>query len=318
VLLAVIYCWSARHSLRQIVRHAVRGTPDTDDSHEPAPYRATLVLFVASVVVICLWGHAFGAAVWWTLLLLVLYLVSTVVLTRIVAESGVFAVWTPIAAQSIIVSACGSRTVGVRGITALSYLGWKIGDTASCSMANILQGYHIADLARLRTRANFGLIVVALMAALFASHGPSLYAIYSRSVPGLGWWPRGAGASLPQGIAALIQAPRPYTLGNYGNMALGAGVTLGLHLLRQRFLWWPFHPMGYAANLGPQFMGDRYGFSILVGWLVRKLVHRFGGYRAYSQWRRAAIGITVGNAVILLLWTIVHYFRPIAGVLIIE
>jgi len=318
VLLAILYCWSARHSLRRIIRQAFVGAPDGDEAREPTPYRVTVVIFVVSVVVICAWGNAFGTAVWWTLLLLAFYMVSTVVLTRIVAESGVFAVWTPLAGQSMIVSAFGSRTVGVRGITALSYLGWKLGDTASCSMANILQGYHIADLARLRTRANFGLIVAALLVGLFASHWPSLYAIYSRSVPGLGWWPKSAGASLPQGIAALIQAPRPYTLGNYGNMAVGAAVTLALHMLRQRFLWWPFHPMGYAANLGPQWMGDRYGFSIFIGWLVRKLVHRFGGYRAYNQWRCAAIGITMGNGVILLIWTIVHYFRPIAGVLIIE
>ncbi len=319
LLLASIYCWSARHSGRQIARKTLFNTPQVDDSAEPLSYRVTVALFVASVVVICAWGRSFGAAIWWTLLLVGLYLAATVVLTRIVAESGVFAVWTPIGGpQDVIVKAFHGRTVGARNITALSYMGWKIGDTASCTMANVLQGYKMADLARLRPRVGLGLTAASLLVALFASHWPSLYAIYSRSVPGLGWWPSGAGASLPQSIAALIQAPREYTLGNYGNMALGASITAVLHVMRQRFLWWPFHPLAYAAIMGPQFMGDRYGFSIFIGWLVRRLVHRFGGHKAYNSWRRAAVGITVGNGVILLIWSIVHYFRPISGVLIIE
>jgi hypothetical protein len=70
--------------------------------------------------------------------------------------------------------------------------------------------------------------------------------------------------------------------------------------------------------MGPQFMGDRYGFSIFIGWLVRRLVNRFGGYKTYRVFRHGAVGIIMGNAVVLIFWTIVHYFHPISGVLITE
>mgnify|MGYP007001814157 FL=1 len=159
---------------------------------------------------------------------------------------------------------------------------------------------------------------MALVVGLFASHPASLYAIYSHTVPGLGWWPKGSGSSLGTSLAGMILTNNPFTAGNYGNMVLGGVLVWTLNFLRQRFLWWPLHPLAYAAIMGPTWMGDRYGFSIFLGWLARRLVHRFGGYPAYRLGRSAAVGMVVGNAVVLLTWTIVHYFHPIAGVLITE
>jgi hypothetical protein len=319
ILLGCIYLWAARRQFAAILRKAVLDSPDVDDSKEPASYRLQVLGFLLALVVILAWGRAAGAHVWAVALMIGLWLVSIVVLTRLVSEAGLFAVWLPTTPpQQVVVRALGSATVGARSITALSFMGWKIQDAASCTMANILQGYKMSDLAALRPRANFWLILGALAVALFASHPSAIYAIYSRTVPGLGWWPANAGNSLPWSITTLIRAPQEYTLGNAGNMALGAGIVSALYWLRQRFLWWPFHPLAYAALLGPQFMGDRYGFSILVGWTVRRLVHRFGGHQAYTLFRHAAVGIIVGNALVLLVWTIINYFYPIGQVLIIE
>lgn len=319
LLIAGAYAWAARQRLRDIARKALSAATDIDDSREPMSYRLLFFGFFGSLVVICLWGLAAGAALWCTVLMMVLYVASILVLSRLVAESGVFAVWTPIAGpQNLIPRFLGSRVVGVRNITAMGYMGWKIQDTASCSMANIFQGYKMAELGSLKARSAFWLMAAALVVALFASHIPSIYAIYSRSVPGLGWWPKNAGASLPQAINQLIVAPREFQSWNYTQMGLGAGIVLIIHLLRQRFAWWPFHPLGYAAIMGPQFMGDRYGFSIFIGWLIKKAVKHVGGHRVYERVRPAAIGIIVGNAVVLLTWTIIHYFHPIGVSLIVE
>jgi len=318
LLIAGAYVWMARHRLKQVVTKALFNAPEVDDSTEPLSYRMVFFGLLGSLLVILLWGKAAGADLWLTLLMMILYGVSILVLSRLVAESGVFAVWTPIGPQSVIVRMLGSRTVGARNITAMGYMGWKIGDTASNTMANIFQGYRMIDLAWLKPRNVFWLMAASMVLSLFASHPPSLYAIYSHSVPGLGWWPSGAGFSLPQGISQLILNPLEFKPYDYWHMGLGAGIVLLIHLLRQRFLWWPFHPLGYAAIMGPQFMGDRYGFSIFLGWLVKKAVKHFGGHKAYNAIRPAAIGIIVGNAVVLLTWTIVHYFHPISGVLIIE
>ena len=318
-ILAGIYLWYARHALRAIALKAMYGRGEFDDHAEPMSARGMFFGFIVSLAVIILWGHFIGAAWWTALLLMALYMISIIVLTRIVSESGVFAVWTPFGAQErILVRVLGADMVGERSITALSYMGYKIRDTASLTAANVMQGYKMGDMASLAPRAVWGMIAAALVVALFASHGPSLYAIYSRSVPGLGWWPRGSGNALGHGIVSLILAHNPYRAGHYLTMALGAATVLFLNFMRQRFLWWPFHPLAFTALMGPTWMGDRYGFSIFLGWIIRRVTHRFGTYKAYRTGRNFAVGLIVGNAVVLLAWTIVHYFHPITGVLIIE
>ncbi len=317
LLLAGLTLYGARHSLAETAHRARHG--GGDDSREPMSAKLAFYGFVGSLAVIVLWGHAIGAA-WWTVLAVMgIYLVSVVVLTRIVSEAGVFAVWTPFGDQErLLVRVLGANALGPRSITALSYLGYKIRDTASLSAANVLQGFKMSELATLRPQSVWWLTAAALVVGLFASHAPSLYAIYSHTVPSLGWWPKGSANSLGSGISRLIATSKTFSLGNYGNMALGAVMVLFLNFMRQRFLWWPFHPLGFTALMGPQFMGDRYGYSIFLGWLARKLIVRFGGFTAYKAARAAAVGLVVGNAVVLLTWTIVHYFHPISGVLIIE
>jgi hypothetical protein len=246
-------------------------------------------------------------------------MISIIVLTRIVSEAGVFAVWTPFGNQErLLTRILGTDAVGPRTCTALAFMGYKIRDTASMTPANIIQGYKMAETGNLNPRSVWAITAVSLVVALFASHWPSLYAIYSHSIPSLGWWPKYSGSALGSGLYGMLVGNVRFTAGEYGNMALGAGTVLLLNFMRQRFLWWPFHPLGFTALMGPQFMGDRYGFSIFLGWVARRLVQRFGGYRAYRIGRNAAVGMVVGNAVVLLGWTIVHYFHPISDVLIIE
>jgi hypothetical protein len=318
-VLCLVYLWYARHSLRQIAEKALLGTGPFDDRREPMSARVMFWGFLGSLAVIIAWGHALGAAWWGPVALIGLYSISLVVLMRIVSEAGMFAVWTPFGDQErLLVRVAGVDAVGPRNLTALSFMGYKIRDTASLTPANIIQGYKMADLANLNPRSVWAMTVMALLVALFASHIPSLYAIYTHSIPGLGWWPKGSGAALGQGLAGLLMGSQRYEAGNYGNMGLGAAVVLGLNFMRQHFAWWPFHPLAFTALMGPEWMGDRYGFSIFLGWLVRNLTQRFGGYKAYRVGRTAAVGIIVGNAVVLLAWTIAHYFHPIADVLITE
>ena len=67
---------------------------------------------------------------------------------------------------------------------------------ALVALANIFQGYKISELGSLKVRKAFWLMAGAMVLALVASHIPSIYAIYSRSVPGLGWWPKNSGGQI--------------------------------------------------------------------------------------------------------------------------
>jgi len=96
----------------------------------------------------------------------------------------------------------------------------------------------------------------------------------------------------------------------------GAGFTAFLLLMRRQFLWWPFHPLGYVANTTLMFW--RYWFSIFVGWLMKVTVTWLGGVKLYRRVYPFAIGLIVGETVILFTWLLFDFIYPIDGVLIIE
>ena len=58
--------------------------------------------------------------------------------------------------------------------------------------------------------------------------------------------------------------------------------------LRGRFAWWPFHPAAIA------FPVVRYGFSLLLVWLCKLLVIRYGGVQLYRRSLPFWYGIMVG------------------------
>jgi len=82
--------------------------------------------------------------------------------------------------------------------------------------------------------------------------------------------------------------------------AAGAAVALTLGLLRMRFWWWPFHPVGYlAANS----WGMHWFYSaFFLGWIAKSAVTRYGGLRAYRRTMPIAIGLIAGELMSEAVW----------------
>jgi len=319
--LAGLCVWGARHTLRQAVSETLSRDARRDDSAEPMPPRLAVWGVLVSFVVIVGWGMAAGGSPLATFLLALFYVIALIVLSRLVAESGLYAIWTPFDPPQEVVAKLWPQKAGLPNaiVTPLCYMGWKTQDLASATMANVMQGYKVGELVGLRPRSVLWVMAASLFVAYFASHPSSLYALYSNGVYGLGWWPRGAAESVPRQIHDYTAARTAFTWSEgYVGMVHGAIIVGGLYLLRTFYHQLPFQPFAYAAALGPQFMMDRYGFSIFCGWLVKYLVLKYGGVGTHNKVRPAALGLIAGNSFILLFWTIVHYFRPIEGVLVIE
>jgi hypothetical protein len=315
--------WGARKSLARALRGSIHWRVERDDYHpdeEPMHPRTAVWGVVLSLAVITVWGLAAGGQVLPILFLMFNYIAGLVVLSRLVAESGLFAVWTPLSPPQEIVARFWPKDHGIapQALTSLCYMGWKTQDLASATMANVLQGYKIAEMTKLKASTVVWLIAGALVLGVFASHPSSLYAMYSNGVYALGWWPRSATEGIPSTIHNLGAGRTPYDADARWAMVHGAAIVAGLHFMRATFHRWPFQAFAYAAALGPQFMMDRYGFSIFLGWLVKYLVLKYGGVGSHNKLRPAAFGLIAGNAAVLLFFTVYHYFHPVEGVLVIE
>jgi hypothetical protein len=76
----------------------------------------------------------------------------------------------------------------------------------------------------------------------------------------------------------------------------GAVVMAGLLFFRQRVFWLP-HPLGLIMLINP--LMRMYWFSILLGWVAKSLVSKYGNKDAYAKARCGFIGLIAGELVLV-------------------
>jgi hypothetical protein len=72
-------------------------------------------------------------------------------------------------------------------------------------------------------------------------------------------------------------------------MGIGMGITAAMAVLRAKFMWFPFHPIGYI--LAPSWFMNYTWAGIFVAWLVRVILLRVGGAQSI---RRGLVPFCVG------------------------
>jgi hypothetical protein len=83
----------------------------------------------------------------------------------------------------------------------------------------------------------------------------------------------------------------------------GFGLTVGLMALRQRFVWFPFHPVGFAVA-GSWTMSWMW-FSVFLSWGLKLTILRSGGIGLYRRLAPFFIGLALGQYLVGSLWTII-------------
>ena len=68
------------------------------------------------------------------------------------------------------------------------------------------------------------------------------------------------------------------------------------------FLWWPFHPAGYALSVS--FAMDYFWFCFFIAWLAKLLIVRFGGMKAHNAAVPFFLGLVLGDYVAGSFWAL--------------
>jgi hypothetical protein len=83
-------------------------------------------------------------------------------------------------------------------------------------------------------------------------------------------------------------------------------VTLILYVLRLKFVWWPFHPFGYALTkyvYGPRNLW----FPFLVAWTIKFSIYRWGGKDAFYKTKNIAMGLIAGTVITQAFWALIGF-----------
>jgi len=303
--LAIFLCWVARHEIKDVFAKAV-GMKEVDDSQEPIPYRWAAFGSVFGVIFICVWCRAAGMTVMTALVFFSLILGFALVYSRIRAQAGSPMIWLfPYGEhKTLMIDAVGPRAFIPDGsfanLTVFANLTFLSRGYFPAFMAYQLESFKHADLVKSSKRVMVFVIMLALVMGLVAGYWMHLTSFYDYGSNilegGSGIWGGTRGAAL---IRQEYNKMQQYTVSvnspDYTRTA-AAGVgflfTFVLVLLRQAFLWFPLHPLGFAMVTA---YGDPLWGAFLSVWVIKKMVMKYGGMRLYRKLVPGFLGLALGH-----------------------
>lgn len=300
--------WIGRQHWARVLRNAIGRGADSS-------YRLTFWLAVAGLVVMAGWLVVVGVQVWMAVLIVLFTLLAHLVVSRVVAETGI-----PFYRSSVQVSQVygslpptwfSGRDIWFSGVgTVLGPLGSR-----DSVMALTQQGLGIAercgaDAPGRHRRPLAALVGWSLLLAFGVSAVTTLYCQYTYPTPILR-------EIVPQGnnFGAVYVPERdvidPFVSHAEGrfppkqhstplHVGIGFVVTALLQLGALQFANWPLLPVGFVASHGA-FIANVW-FSVFLGWLLKVCIVRFGGAGLYQDARPFFVGMLFGEALVAGFW----------------
>ena len=310
LVLILFSLWIGRSHVRDVFGKAFGRMPEVDDSDEIMSYRAAVVGLLGGSLLLAGWLSMGGLAVWIALLFVGAMLAIFTAMTRAVAQGGVPAMYPPTNPSDVIVSGVGPSLIGAPGLITLGYTYIWGTDILNFAMAPMANGLRLSrEVHTSRRRLFWGImagVAVSMAAALWIT------ARFCYEEGGLNLNPfyfQGA-AKYPWNFLAKIVPTMPGPSGpGWAYTGVGAGIMGVLMWLPRRFLWWPFHPLGFPIS---SVFGSMW-FSVLVAMLLKSLVLKYGGVQFYRRTQPFFLGIILGQIVVAGVWIFIDMLTGMKG-----
>ena len=300
--LGLIAIWLARRHLAGAWRTILGRPGGIDDSREPVRYRTAAIGLVLCTTILVGSGMALGGSLAMMLLFFVIFFLYSLAIARMRAELGPPAHDLHFAGpETLLYSALGTRGMGVGNVAAFSMFFWFNRAYRAHFSPHSMEGFKIAQIARIRSRAMMGAIVIALLVGLVSAYWALLHSLYVHGYSG-----RSAGdAFASQGwdrMAGWISFPQSPQIAATAATIIGLLFALALGSLRMTFTWWVWHPVGYAT--ATTWSMERLWACVFLGWAAKALITRYGGAVAFRRAMPLFVGIVLGEFVVGSLWCI--------------
>ena len=309
IVLVLGTLWIGRQHLKDVLRKAIRGDPEVDDSDEIVSYRVAVLGLLMAFLVMGGWLWRSGVPLPFVPLLLFGGFVGFMTIARVVAQGGVAAMFPPTNGPDFVAAGIGGSLLGAKGMAglALSYA-WGV-DTLILFMASCANGLKLLTEVKVdRLRRLFGGTVVVIMLTLGCVIGLTLYLGYQNGAINLSHFYFNRVAQYPYWfMEKSINNPGEFNFTSWIHIGLGGGITGALMLAQYRFLWWPFHYLGYPISC----VFGRMWLGVFVSWMIKGVILKYGGIRLFDRLKPFFLGLILGEAVAAGFWVIVDYFAGV-------
>ena len=302
-----IFCtaiWVTRRHLIEVGKKVVRIDSTLDDSDEPMPYRWAVFGILGSIIFIGIFTSAAGMAVWVAACFFGFYFILAVAITRVRAEVGTPHELLFVSPQLIMTTVFGTRRINSASLTIIALFAWFNRGYRSHPMPNQIEAFKIANATGMRYRGFLGAMLIAAVVGIVASFWANLDMTFRDGVVTQARGAQYASSWRSFGLLRgwLLNPSDADTAGTTYAIG-GAAVSFFIMFMRMRFLWWPFHPAGYA--LATSYAMDYFWSVCLVTWVLKSAILRYGGLRAHRRVAPLFLGLILGDYVIGSLWTII-------------
>lgn len=267
--------------------------------------RYALVGLLLSTVGLCLIAHTAGAQISRLLVLMFMFYMTALSLTRVIAAAGTNHVECGPQIRYLLDSGLGN--IGARpGTFAL------LNPMDAVFMTEFkvsFMHYAANDMKILHSSRLRGTSVVLTLAAavvLMVALGSlgRVWAGYQQGVAGLGAWVYDSVPRWEYGdMVDMLQSPRGADRMGLLGMLSGVVVVCLLAVLQMQVGWWRLSPVGFLLQGGWGINAVIWA-NALVGWAIVNVIYRFGGLRLYQRLRPAFFGLFLGQSIAGLLSTV--------------
>lgn len=286
--------WASKEYLREVWEEIKSGKVTEAGA---LSHRAAFGGLITCVAIVVAYGMFGGLPPLYTLAYVGLFLIFSIVLTRIRAQLGPptheFAFFGS--------SAIMHRFLGTRWISdsQANYIGqvfvFMNRIYRNHPMPYQLEAMKMAGMERVSQKKMFGMITLATVLGLFLAY--IALQINVARTGSFGW------NSAPNYVNTIINNRKgPDTIGILMTL-VGFTLVMVMDALRFRFPGFPLHPAGYILSMN--YGVDYYWFGLLVALFVKNFVQRYYGLRGYDKLRQVALGILVGEYAAETIWMIV-------------
>ncbi|MCH8290097.1 hypothetical protein IH992_03180 [Candidatus Poribacteria bacterium] len=300
--------WTGRTHFKKLADHLL--SPPTsaaqlDDSREPMPYRLAAAGILIGLVFLTLFSYKAGMSLWVIPIFFGIYFLLATMIARLRAELG-FLVHDlhNIDPHSMIIAGFGTRRINASTLTVFSMYMFFNRAYRAHPMPQQLEALKISERRHINPRH----IAVAVMLATLIGAIVVFWLLlenYYRHGADTGYygpWALGFGRGVYRQLENWLNYPQGADLPALAFMGGGLGFTTLLMFLRTRFLWWPFHPLGYA-------MANSWGMynlwcCLFVAWGLKAIILRHGGLKAYRRAIPCFLGLALGDYILGSLWSI--------------
>lgn len=317
LVLGAIAVWASRHWFTETLRMAIGNigkgerlfAPRVSDAAEPIPFRWAYLGLLVTTLLLITFTYVIGMGPLMITVFWFVFFAFSIAITRVRAELGAPHEIVYAQPRNIVADLFGTGRFSTRELTAISLTHWFNRGYRCHPMPGMLEAFKFAQLFDISQKRMAWLVLATYLFSIPVSYWANLHVGYregstARCIGFKAW----VGWEAFNQLASWLQTPQQVLNPRRIAMLVGAGIVWNLWALRLRFGSLPFHHAGYA--LAVSYAMNYFWFAVMISWLLKALILKFGGISSHREALPFFIGLIVGDFTAGSIWAI---WGPVRG-----